>query len=306
MTDENLNPTTPEPDPAPQRDPAPRPDPDPDRRDPAPDRPPSSARIRTRRPDYRGEELDPERGPGLGCFWFQVIVLGFFFVLIPVGLNLSWPFEVLAILLFIVIGLLLLTGQTVIFLLRLVAADRRAQGRRRPLASPTRTVGELEDEHRVAHAVGGARPVAAGVTDTDTAHGPADGADAADSARADAADSADHAGTEAEGAPAPEAVIRDHEVLGTPAAGDLGPEPEGESDAGDASDAPARPTEGDAAAPGGAAGDGEGPPAARMHESPPGGRRQGWDLAAATATAAATDEFGPEEPPEEPDPGVRQ
>jgi len=34
-------------------------------------------------------------------------------------------------------------GQTVIFLLRLIAADRRS--RRRPLASQTRTVGELED-----------------------------------------------------------------------------------------------------------------------------------------------------------------
>ncbi|MGH2511729.1 MAG: hypothetical protein ACRDGQ_03475, partial [Candidatus Limnocylindrales bacterium] len=39
--------------------------------------------------------------------------------------------------------LLLITGQTIIFLLRLVAADRR--GRRRPLASGSRTVGELED-----------------------------------------------------------------------------------------------------------------------------------------------------------------
>jgi hypothetical protein len=104
--------------------------------------------VRPRRPDYRGEELDPERGPGLGCFWFQVIVLGFFIVIIPIGLNLGWPFEVLAILLFVVIGLLLLTGQTVIFLLRLVAADRRSAGRRRPLASPTKTVGELEDEQQ--------------------------------------------------------------------------------------------------------------------------------------------------------------
>jgi hypothetical protein len=42
-----------------------------------------------------------------------------------------------------VIALLLVTGQTVIFLLRLVAADRR--GRRRPLASGSQTVGEIED-----------------------------------------------------------------------------------------------------------------------------------------------------------------
>ena len=145
MTDETPNPTAPEPD----RPVEPRPGPAPlpgHAPLPPPARRPSSADTSPRRPEYRGEELDPERGPGLGCFWFQVIVLGFFIVIIPIGLNLNWPFELLAILLFVVIGLLLLTGQTVIFLLRLVAADRRAQGRRRPLASATKTVGELEDE----------------------------------------------------------------------------------------------------------------------------------------------------------------
>jgi hypothetical protein len=156
VTDETPNPTAPEADrpvePRPGRAPLPV-EPRPGRAPlpghaplPPPTRRPSSADTSPRRPEYRGEELDPERGPGLGCFWFQVIVLGFFIVIIPIGLNLNWPFELLAILLFVVIGLLLLTGQTVIFLLRLVAADRRAQGRRRPLASPTRTVGELEDE----------------------------------------------------------------------------------------------------------------------------------------------------------------
>ncbi len=99
-------------------------------------------------PEYKGAELDAARGPGLGCFWFQVIVLAVFVVLIPIGVNLNWPFEVLAILLFVVIGLLLFVGQTLIFLLRLVAADRRTAGRRRPLASATKTVGELEDEQR--------------------------------------------------------------------------------------------------------------------------------------------------------------
>ena len=42
------------------------------------------------------------------------------------------------------IFLLLTTGQTIIFLLRLVAADRRAGGAR--WRSATKTVGELEDE----------------------------------------------------------------------------------------------------------------------------------------------------------------
>jgi hypothetical protein len=105
----------------------------------------SSADVAARRPAYRGEELDAARGPGLGCFWFQAAVLAFFLVLIPIGITLNWPFEVLAALLFVALGLLLFVGQTLIFLLRLVAADRREAGRRRPLASATPTVGELED-----------------------------------------------------------------------------------------------------------------------------------------------------------------
>ncbi len=105
----------------------------------------NSADVAARRPAYKGEELDPARGPGLGCFWFQAGVLAFFLVLIPVGVTLSWPYEVLAALLFVALGLLLFVGQTLIFLLRLVAADHRDAGRRRPLASATPTVGELED-----------------------------------------------------------------------------------------------------------------------------------------------------------------
>lgn len=105
----------------------------------------SSADVAPHRPAYKGQELDAARGPGLGCFWFQVAVLAVFLVLIPVGVTLDWPFEVLAALLFIALGLLLFVGQTLIFLLRIVAADRRDTGRRRPLASPTPTVGQLED-----------------------------------------------------------------------------------------------------------------------------------------------------------------
>ena len=93
---------------------------------------------------YRGEELAPARGPGLGCFRIQLAVLLTFIVLTPLTVVWNWPVAVSAGLLFAVIGLLLITGQTIIFLLRLVAADRR--GRRRPLASDSPTVGELEDE----------------------------------------------------------------------------------------------------------------------------------------------------------------
>jgi hypothetical protein len=93
---------------------------------------------------YKGEDLDAERGPGLGCFRFQVGLLVFLIVLTPLSVAWHWPEWISAVLLFAVILLLLFAGQTIIFLLRLVAADRR--GRRRPLASETRTVGELEDE----------------------------------------------------------------------------------------------------------------------------------------------------------------
>ena len=115
--------------------------------DPAPDpnadpTPPRAPRA-TGPVQYRGEELEPERGPGLGCFRFQLVVLAVFVVLAPLSVAWGWPFAVSAGLLFAVIALLLVAGQTIIFLLRLVAADRR--GRRRPLASDTRTVGELEE-----------------------------------------------------------------------------------------------------------------------------------------------------------------
>jgi hypothetical protein len=92
---------------------------------------------------YKGDDLDPERGPGLGCFRFQLIVLAIFIVLTPLSVTWNWPDAISAALLFAVVILLLITGQTIIFLLRLVAADRRS--RRRPLASATKTVGELED-----------------------------------------------------------------------------------------------------------------------------------------------------------------
>jgi hypothetical protein len=95
---------------------------------------------------YKGDDLEAERGPGLGCFRFQLAVLALFIILTPLTAVWKWPTWISAALLFAVILLLLFAGQTIIFLLRLVAADRR--GRRRPLASATRTVGELEDERR--------------------------------------------------------------------------------------------------------------------------------------------------------------
>jgi hypothetical protein len=99
----------------------------------------------TQPPVYKGEPLDSERGPGLGCFWIQIGLLTFFLIFTPLTVVWGWdPFISGALLIFTLI-LLLFSGQTIIFLLRLVAADRRT--RRAPLdpkASPT--VGQIEDQ----------------------------------------------------------------------------------------------------------------------------------------------------------------
>jgi hypothetical protein len=95
---------------------------------------------------YKGAPLDADRGPGLGCFRFQLAVLVVLVVLAPLSAWWGAPDWISAALLVGVIVLTLVTGQTIIFLLRLVAADRRAAGRRRPVAGRTPTVGQLEDE----------------------------------------------------------------------------------------------------------------------------------------------------------------
>jgi hypothetical protein len=120
---------------------------------------------------YKGEDLDPERGPGLGCFRFQLIVLAIFIVLTPLSVVWQWPDTISTILLFSVIVLLLISGQTIIFLLRLVAADRRS--RRRPLGSATKTVGELEDAAEGSPDVAGGSPDDAAEAPPEDAAGPA-------------------------------------------------------------------------------------------------------------------------------------
>ncbi len=96
-------------------------------------------------PLYKGEPLEAERGPGLGCFWIQVLLLGTLLVLTPLTVMWAWDERISAALLIITLILLLFAGQTVIFLLRLVAADRRS--RRVPRsAGARRTVGMIEDE----------------------------------------------------------------------------------------------------------------------------------------------------------------
>ena len=95
---------------------------------------PRQPRAQTGPVQYRGSDLEAERGPGLGCFRFQVVVLVIFIVLTPISVSLNWPVEISSALLIL----------TIVLLLRLVAAERR--GRRRPLASGTPTVGELEEK----------------------------------------------------------------------------------------------------------------------------------------------------------------
>jgi hypothetical protein len=95
---------------------------------------------------YKGAPLEADRGPGLGCFRFQLILLIVLIVLAPLSAWLGAPDWVSGGLLVGVILLTLVAGQTIIFLLRLVAADRRAAGRRRPVAGRTPTVGQIEDE----------------------------------------------------------------------------------------------------------------------------------------------------------------
>ena len=96
--------------------------------------------------EYKGAPLDAEKGPGLGCFWLQIVVLAVTMFLAPLSAAWNWPVPIVIFLFALVIVLLLFVGQTIIFLLRLVAADRRAVGRRRPMDSATKTVGEIEDE----------------------------------------------------------------------------------------------------------------------------------------------------------------
>lgn len=95
-------------------------------------------------PLYKGEPLEAERGPGLGCFWIQIALLTFFLVFTPLTVTWGWDPRISGALLIFTLVLLLFSGQTIIFLLRLVAADRRS--RRTPLAPGAKpTVGQLED-----------------------------------------------------------------------------------------------------------------------------------------------------------------
>jgi hypothetical protein len=137
---------------------------------------PASPPPTVRDVEYKGEPLDSARGPGLGCFWSQIVVLVILLVLTPLSVVWNWAWWISATLLIAVLVLLLFAGQTVIFLLRLVAADRRAAGRRRPLASGTPTVGELEDRRLAPGATADRGDATAGTAGTPPGAGTANAA----------------------------------------------------------------------------------------------------------------------------------
>ena len=95
------------------------------------------------------EELDPNEGPGLGCFTVQAILFALILLLIPVGLfQWGWPVPLLIALLFVDLVLLFFISMTSVFLLRVFFADRR-RGRGRQVgvarAVPPRVISTRAD-----------------------------------------------------------------------------------------------------------------------------------------------------------------
>ena len=93
------------------------------------------------------EDLDPNEGPGFGCFIWQAILFAAILLLIPVGVfTFEWPLWVLATLMFIDLFLLFFVSMTAVFLLRVFFADRRGgRGRQTGVAKQPPRVISTED-----------------------------------------------------------------------------------------------------------------------------------------------------------------
>ena len=94
------------------------------------------------------EDLDPNEGPGFGCFITQAILFAVILFLIPIGLfTFEWPVWLLAVLLFVAMILLFFVSMTSVFLLRVFFADRRgARGRQSGVPRPqTRVISTDEN-----------------------------------------------------------------------------------------------------------------------------------------------------------------
>ena len=95
------------------------------------------------------EELDPNEGPGFGCFIWQAVLFAIILFLIPLGVfTFAWPVWLLAILLFVAMFLLFFVSMTSVFLLRVFFAERRgSRGRTVGVAKPpTRIITTSEDD----------------------------------------------------------------------------------------------------------------------------------------------------------------
>ena len=94
------------------------------------------------------EDLDPNEGPGFGCFVTQAVLFALILLLIPVGLfTFNWPVWLLIVLLCIDMVLLFFVSMTSVFLLRVFFADRRGRrGRQVGVAHEPRVIKTDEDE----------------------------------------------------------------------------------------------------------------------------------------------------------------
>src|ERR1044072_5289799 len=94
------------------------------------------------------EDLDPNEGPGFGCFIWQAILFAAILLLIPVGVfTFNWPVWLLAALMFIDLFLLFFVSMTAVFLLRVFFADRRGgRGRQTGVAKPQARGGKADGE----------------------------------------------------------------------------------------------------------------------------------------------------------------
>jgi hypothetical protein len=118
------------------------------------------------------EELDPNEGPGLGCFTVQAILFAVILLIIPVGLfQWGWPVPLLAALLFVDLVLLFFISMTSVFLLRVFFADRRrGRGRQVGVAKPPapRVISTASSEPPAASSPASAEPLAEPLADDDT------------------------------------------------------------------------------------------------------------------------------------------
>lgn len=88
------------------------------------------------------EELDPNEGPGLGCFTVQAVLFALILLFIPIGVfSLSWPVWLLTAMLVVAIILLFFISMTSVFLLRVFFAARRTgRGRTYGATAPPLTI----------------------------------------------------------------------------------------------------------------------------------------------------------------------